>query len=269
MLPSRTERKAYLRALLALLLVGTILLTGLYLVGHFASGLLHRAMIPLFHAEERVFSFAGRTYLAVSEGYALAGKIETLERELADAKLLVLDRNRLYEENIALKESLGRNTDPRPLLASVVLHPPRTPYDTLLLDVGSRDGVAVADLVSAGGSLVIGSIVEVFPFSSRVRLFSSPGESREALLRTNEGVHSALLEGVGGGSLRMVVPRGLLVVPGDEVSVPSINATLAGIVAKVEYSETDTLQTVFLHLPINLFELERVFVWRAGRAGAE
>lgn len=262
-LPEYRRRRGVPRALLMLLL-GCIALALLSFFSTPLSGLVHRVLFPVYGAESSSTSFFGRLLTHWRSQSDLIAENELLKKENTQSQLLVLDRNRLYEENIALKERLNREADPNAVLATVVVRPPFTPYDTLLIDVGSAEGIVRGDLVAASGSLLIGEVRDVYLHSARVVLFSAPGESHEGFLDTGENGRRepVTIEGLGAGALRARVPRGILVLEGSSVSIPSISANLAATVESVSSSDTDSFQTLYLHLPANYFELERVDVWR-------
>jgi cell shape-determining protein MreC len=182
-----------------------------------------------------------------------------LQRKLAASEALVLDRNQLYEENLALKEAFGRSAEPNRVLATVLLRPSATPYDTLIIDVGSDAGIVVGDVVSASGSLLVGKIAQVFAHTSLVRLYSSPGESYEGFLR---GSIPIKVVGQGGGSLVADVPYDAKAVEGDSVTLPMLEANTAFIVEHVEQGQGNASPKVYVRLPISAFDLRFVEVWR-------
>src|SRR3989344_5593533 len=69
----------------------------------------------------------------------------------------------LYQENLDLKARLNRDARVGRILGAVLLRPPATPYDTLVIDIGSDEGVALGGTVSAGGTIMIGTILEGYP----------------------------------------------------------------------------------------------------------
>lgn len=190
-----------------------------------------------------------------------AGELERFKAELASSTILALDRQLLYEENQHLKLRLGRTPEnTRSILAAVLLRPPGTPYDTLMLDVGRQDGVAVGDLVFAGGSVVVGTISEVYAGASRATLFSAPGKTHNALIFAEGGSIPVSLEGQGAGSFIGRIPQGMPVAAGQAVIFPNINPVLVASVSYIESREGESFQTVYMALPVNPFTLRFVEV---------
>jgi len=177
----------------------------------------------------------------------------------ASSAAALADRDALYAENLDLKKRLGREVRAARVLASVLLRPPMTPYDTLMIDAGSAEGVATGDVVSAGGTALIGAVSEVYARSARVALFSAPGESYDALLR---GAIPVKVEGQGGGSMQARVPSGTAVAAGDAVVLPGIAGGMTATVSHVERAESESFVTLYMQLPANIFTLRYVEVWK-------
>jgi cell shape-determining protein MreC len=185
-----------------------------------------------------------------------------LRAQLARVQAQALDRDALAAENAELKALLGRTESKRVVIASVLLRPPATPYDTLTIDAGSAQGIRVGSKVSAGGSLIIGEVREVYPTTARVVLFSAPGETIDALLeQSNHAVVPIVLEGQGGGSFTAKVPAGTVTTSGALVSSPGIMGGVVGVVSYVDSKESDSFETLYTHLPVNPFSLRFVEIW--------
>ena len=210
-------------------------------------------------------ALALRNTLVASDATLLRAEVSRLEAAVADRELL-------YRENLDLKARLGR---PAPLfseksgagrvLAAVVLRPPATPYDSLLIDAGEAEGLAIGDLVSAGGSLLIGRVSQTYEHQSRVTLFSATGETHAALLlssvSTAFGVPISAL-GQGGGSFVAEVPAGTDAAAGDYVAFPGIASGFTATVSHVERHEGESFIRLYARLPVNPFELRYVEIWK-------
>lgn len=188
-------------------------------------------------------------------------ELQRLKTELASTSVALLDRNLLYQENLRLKARLGRVPEGTlSLLAAVIVRPPGTPYDTLMLDVGSNEGVLVGDLVFAGGSVVIGKITEVYASTARATLFSAPGQIHNALIFSENGSIPVSLEGQGAGSFVGKVPQGTPVEEGQTILFSNIMPVFAATVSYVEAVPGESFQTIYMHIPTNPFTLRYVEV---------
>lgn len=256
----RERRRPTLRRALSVLALAALLIAG----GYFLRGPLERAgqgaLMRLWRGSDNVSAslFGVPAYF---RGIAsLRAERDALQGELEASRAAVLDRNLLYEENLMLKETMGRLAQPNALLAAVLVRPPETPYDTLVLDVGEREQVSIGDRVTAGGTMRIGEIEEVYAHTARVRLYSAPGLSHDAFLRGEVPVR---VEGIGGGSLRAEVPHDAEAKVGDLVSLPGIEPNFSLMVEQVDDGRGDSAATVYLRLSANPFAIRYAEVWRS------
>ncbi|MBY0293796.1 rod shape-determining protein MreC [Patescibacteria group bacterium] len=185
---------------------------------------------------------------------------QRLRAQLASTTALVADRNALYEENLQLKNRLGRNASKAVILAGVLQRPPATPYDTLMIDAGAEEGVHQNDFVSAGGTMRIGTVAEVYAHTSRVVLFSAPGQTYDVLLRlaSTTQVVPVSMQGQGSGSFVGQVPAGTPVKVGDSLVFPGIASAFAGTVSSVLFDPKQSFITLYARLPVDLLSLQYV-----------
>jgi cell shape-determining protein MreC len=229
------------------------------------SNILWTAGVPLLHLRESAATSFGRTFSSFGSNYAVATENDRLRAALASTTAALMDRDMLYAQNLELKSRLGRipATD-SVVLASVILRPPSSPYDTLMLDVGRRDGVAVGDLVAVSGSVYIGKIDEVYASSARVSLFSAPGSTYSALLIDQNATSSLAISvaGQGGGSLKAEVPLGTRVQQGDTVIFPTIMPEIVAHIVAVEEKTQGSFKILYMQLPVSIYGLQFVEVHR-------
>ena len=127
----------------------------------------------------------------------------------------------LKVENESLKALMGRiPADRSVVLSSILAKPNTTPYDTLIIDRGSKQGVKVDDLVFAGGDILIGEIESV----------------------------------QGNGSFEVDVSREVEVGVGDMFFYPGLDNTLVGVVKKIDFDSRDSFKNVIMKSPINIQE---------------
>lgn len=241
-----------------------VLFSALLLWRQSAAGLLWRALAPLASAREEAAASSGGILSLFSSNASLAAELEAAKAQLASANIALMDRDLLYAENRELKARLNRApaTTTARTLAAVIMRPPGVPYDTLMLDIGSDDGVAVGDLAAAGGSVYIGRISSAYANTSRVTLFSAPGEAHEAFLvnaATGESVPLAVA-GQGGGSFVGEVSAGTAVAIGDRVIFANLQPQFIAQVVGIDSPEEKSFKTVYLQMPVNPLSLRFVEV---------
>ena len=193
---------------------------------------------------------------------ALASENDALRAELASTSATLADRNVLYQENLELKARLDRDGSMHTILAGVILRPPATPYDTLIIDAGEAQGVVEGALVSAGGTTLIGTVDEVFDSTSRVTLFSAPGQTYQALLmETSTDASVAItVQGQGNGSLVAEVPTTVAAAVGDSVVFPGVAGGFASVVVAVDEQSGESFESLYMRLPVDPEQLRYVEV---------
>jgi len=184
-----------------------------------------------------------------------SSQVSELQAELASTSAALADRTALYQENQTLKAELGRAAQTHLLLAGVLQHPPQTPYDTLTLDVGARNGVVQGALVYAGGTYVIGTITEVYDTTSRATLLSAPGQTYQAFLNDSSAIS---MQGQGAGSMAGEVPAGSAVRVGDPITAPGVAGGFLGSVSHIDAQAGASFETIYTQLPADLFSIKYV-----------
>jgi cell shape-determining protein MreC len=199
-----------------------------------------------------------------ASAFTSKSSLETENQNLKDQLTQVqveIDRDKvLTQENSDLKELLGRHTKSSSILATVLAKPPLSLYDTLIVDVGSSDKVAVGDAVFAFGLVPIGTVSNVSSHTSTVLLFSSAGQKVE--VRIGKNVQTSA-EAQGGGNFLIKLPKGTTVVQGDPVSAPGIGAEIFGHVENIETNDNDPFIYVRFSLLVNMNELHFLQIDRA------
>jgi len=253
-LPKNRSKDAYSKKILTSLVI-FLLLAGLF---YFFGGFIIRVASPVWKAENAVtrsfrnigdFFSTRKTLLA--ENASLKTKIESLEIEIAS---LHLGEDR---ENVLLG-LLERKPEGVSVTASVLTHPPQTPYDVLVLDAGSSDGVNIGDKVYLPEGPVLGLISDTFSKNSRLKLYSSSGESNPGILERG-GVPIEIL-GQGGGNFKIILPRDTEVEIGDRILSAGIEADLLAVVEDIRLQPTDSFKEVLAKSPTNIFTLRFVFI---------
>ena len=188
----------------------------------------------------------------IEENYNLSKQIEKDERDL-------LLKDILNSENEDLKLLLNRrNSNSKSILGTILVKPTLSPYDTLIIDIGLDQNISIGDKVVVDGNVFIGYISEVYSNSSKVILYSSPGEKVVVLIgESNIGKEAV---GAGGGNFSVNAPREIEVKEGDTITIPSISPNVFGVVEKIEFKENDAFQRILFKNTVNINELKWVLV---------
>lgn len=188
----------------------------------------------------------------------LINKNSNLENELLRLKFKETDYNVLSQEFEDLKTQLGREASPSRIVSKILSKPPFSPYDTLIIDVGSLDGVALGNKVYISDNIIVGFIKNATPHTSLVELFSNGDSEQEATLSRTGA--SFLLKGQGGANLEVEVPKDTDVLWGDIFLYPKFGASMIGSVYYIDTSSQSSFKKIYIRVPGNIFSATYAFV---------
>ncbi len=208
-----------------------------------------------------------------SAGNALTGSAGDFASVFGDKAKLAQERDMLAKENASLREQSaaltarvadltrllgGRPEAANSILAGVMVRPPVSPYDTLVLDAGASAGVRAGASIEGAGGIPLGTIESVAENSSRALLYSAPGRVTQGWVGENRAPIS--LEGAGAGAFRTSVPRENAVAVGEVVYVAGPGALPIGTVVRVETDPSSPRAVVHIKPLAHLFSTTWVTV---------
>ncbi len=194
----------------------------------------------------------------VRSKYSLERENQRLRGEIISNEVSLLLLAGAKRENDELKAILGRRPEGDIILASVLVRPPVSPYDTLVIDAGSNDGVEVGDLVFADGDVLVGEIAEVYRRQSKVALFSTPGKKINVSLG-EAGVRTEAV-GRGGGNFSASVPSDAEIKESDTVIFSDMKLHTLGVIEKITIDSAGSFSIVLWKIPVNINEIRFVEV---------
>lgn len=194
---------------------------------------------------------------------------EDIEQGIHEEFLFIVgDKRKLVQENRDLKERVVRLEDLLTLdsidreetyispsgeegvYAEIYSKPPASPYDTYLVNKGTRDQLEEGDdAYATTADYIVGFIEKVYPTHALVRSFSYPGFETKALLY--EGMEVTLI-GQGGGMFVVVLPMDVDVEKGRYVRYASEDTPVLGVVVDTHSNETEGLQRVYIRQAVSL-----------------
>lgn len=251
-----TSRRRF--ALLLVLLVCVTALLALFLRG--VVGTVFGGALGTFYRVEEYFRHSTAilpTYIRSRS--ELEQELSTLRAScsLEDSEDATLAR--LTYENDELRALLGDAGEER-VLAGVIARPPFAPYDLLVVDKGSADGITEGALAYVGNNHVLGMVTRVFPQMSYITLLTSPGTETTVYLY---GSHIfAYAYGEGGGVLRISIPQGIEIHEGDPVVLPSSRSGEVGTIDYLVSSPTEPEQSAYVTLPQSLQSVRTIALTR-------
>lgn len=208
-------------------------------------------------------------------GTVLSAGVGNTGAFFGDKAMLIEERDALRLENAALKAAsassearirdleqlLGDRTDAEAgVLAGVLARPPVSPYDMLIIDRGTNQGIQEGDRVFGPGGMPMGVIESVSRDSARALLYSTPGKETESWI--GEARIPVTLMGEGSGALSAIVAREAGIVEGDLVYAPGPGARAVGTVIAVDNNPSSPRSRVDIRPLQNPFSLTWVTVTR-------
>jgi len=187
-------------------------------------------------------AFVSRKAL-LRERDALKQEVETLKARDAEFTLL-------QQENESLKQQ-GEN--PTFIRAEILAKPSTSVYDSLVVNKGSRDGVFVGTKVYASPTSILGTVSEVFETSSKIKLYSTPGEKTSVVVLGSNVTAEAV--GRGGQNFELTFPRDVEIPVGSITVLPGMSSAIVGIVEQVLFDPRDPFQKVLLRSTTNVEHL--------------
>ena len=258
LLDKKIKKKKFLNVAF-LVIIGFILFyfrTGIFNGFAYAGSKLFYPVLIAGNKLGEQFSGVGSIFVSKNSIY---NENENLKSQLERDRAEMADYNSLQAENTSLKEILGRTDEKTAMILAAILGKPnQSPYDTLIIDVGTKDKVAVGETVFALGNVPIGRVSVVYQNSSKVVLLSNPGEKIQAVV-SGKNIFMDVV-GRGGGNFEMVLPRDFMPVKGDQVVLPGITPYVLGIVETIISDPRDPFVKALLVSPVNVQELKFVEV---------
>lgn len=212
-----------------------------------------------------------RPFWAVGDG--LTGMGGSVVAFFGDKAHMAAERDLLSREVVALREENaalaarahdlerllgGRNDAASQFLAGVLARPPVAPYDTLVIDRGSADGVRDGQQVLGAGGVPLGTIESAGSHTARVLLYSAPGRVTEGW--AGEARAPVSLHGASAGAFRTSVSRDSALSVGDAIYVPGPGAVPIGTVVRVETDPSSPEARMYVRPRTNPFSITWVSV---------
>ena len=234
----------------------------------FAAGEVFR---PVFHLGSKVGGSFVNLGVYFSSKRSLSEENQELKQQLESREAGRSNYDVLVRENESLKNIISRLPEENKLvLAAILAKPNRSPYDTLLIDLGARAGVEKGDMVYAYGNMPIGRVASVTDDTSKAVLFSSPGENTQVVIsdvgrqefgRPTSGAGTEIfweVTGRGGGNFEMILPRDFILEKGDAVVLPGISPLTVAVAETILSDPRSPWKTALLKSPINIQEIKFV-----------
>ncbi len=221
--------------------------------------LLVRILFPGFVLEITAPVFGVGDWIAgevqnLSSGFdSNAGLARANAELLAQNEALSLENRTLVEQGADTAKLMAPMNSAHDVIAGVILRPPESPYDTLVIGAGSAEGIAQGREVFGPGGVPLGTISSVSTDDSRVTLFSATGVQTPAWVGSTRIPLNLI--GSGGGTFVATVPRTAPIAVGDLVLVGAPGAIPIGSVTRIDTDSSSPTLSLRIVPAINLFSL--------------
>lgn len=252
---SGSSKKFFWGALIAFFLA-LIIFNGS--IGRFLSTPVMAISRPFLIISDSLKSWWRENLFLLEEKKNLENENKLLRKQLEEIKI----KSALFEgdgkDNEKSRSVASKKSGQKYLSAPILVRPPQSPYDALIVDAGSRDGVKKGMIATAYGDVFLGYVSEVFGRTSKITLISFPKRETNVMLASSS--ISAIAVGKGGGNFEIVLPRSIKISPGEAVLTLGRNQMLVGIVEKIIADFSDPFQKILFRLPVNIQELKYVIL---------
>lgn len=255
--PLKSNKKEKSYKLFIIIIIFAFLSVFSYFFSSFSRRVFYFISRPVLITKEKILKSSGAVGSYFIFKNALINKNKELEEEVGRLKLKEISYDTLLKENDELRSELGRENVGSKKVANILSKPPVSPYDSMVLDLGSNNGVSLGQKVYISENIIVGVIINVTSKTSLVELFSSGNRKQEAtLLRTGS---TFVLEGNGGGNLRLEVPKDTDLIWGDVFTYPGTPFSL-GSVYYVDSNSQSSFKTAYIKTPGNIFASKYLFI---------
>lgn len=225
----------------------------LFFFGVFFRSLIQNIASPILNINSGIFSALG----GASSYFKSKNDLQKTNKELMDQnqdfKIQLLTLQSVQKENESLKNQLNFiNPETKTVVTKIITKPPFSPYDTFVIN--SNDQIKKDQKVFYK-KMLIGRIVETYPNTAIVKLYSSSDEKTPIQLLGNEFE----AEGQGNLSFKIKIPKSLVVEKNTPIHSSESNSIL-GVVQALYSDEASAFQDIYFKYPININDLDYVEV---------
>ena len=245
------RRSAVLKGIPVATATVTVLILVFVLVRTLAPGVFYTLTSPLWSVGTNTAGFLYGVQSSFADTRELTAERDRLAAQLAELS----EANSVLTTKVADLEKLvgTRNEGEKHILAGVLARPPESLYDTLVVDAGSKEGIAVGAVAYGPGGAPLGTVEQVTDHTAHLRLYTSSG--RETSGWIGDTHLPVTLTGQGGGVFSATVPRGTGIAVGTLVSLPGPGALPIGHVLRIDSDPSSPRDTLHIQTSTNFFSL--------------
>jgi cell shape-determining protein MreC len=224
-------------------------------------------LAPLVHATGRPILEARGGFLGGLAGTwdffhskaTLVAENKALHDKASLMTAVEVERDYYKDQNAMLGKLAGRiQENKEQTFAKIISKPGFSPYDTMIIDAGKKDGIAVGDRVLADDDSVLGEVSEVYSQTAIVSLYSSPDRETPVLIGSKS--IQAVAVGKGGGNFEIKLPKNTEVAVSDIVTLASTTPKILGTIQVIHTSDTDSFERALFKSSVDISALSLVVI---------
>ncbi|MEK7535445.1 MAG: rod shape-determining protein MreC [Patescibacteria group bacterium] len=208
---------------------------------------------PIAYGTTSLFSRIAVPIWRVTNSITHNVEVTRSQSERSMLKRISVLENENYVLRILLEHSAGKNRHLAYVLSSIR----SSPYDTIIIDQGSDQGIEPGRVVISDQGVALGKIIEVYPKISKIELFSAYGKDLELIL---DGEERVIASGQGSQNFYLRLPRGINVTASSTLMLPGAENLLIANVENIKNDSGDAFQKVLARLPVNIHAINKVYV---------
>jgi len=173
---------------------------------------------------------------------------DQFENAVKEIELLKEFRIKELEAELDIKD-----TFPTHILSSLSV----SPYGTILIDRGSKDGLGLGDMVLTPEGVLLGDVAELYAGSAKVSLYSVFDRNSEVV--SSEGTRF-IFKGAGNQNFEARLPNGLELKDGEYLFVPGKAHYVLAKIERVDSPTGAAFQKIYARSPQNIHTVSVVYV---------
>lgn len=159
----------------------------------------------------------------------LIKQVAELQSEINDLNIQLLKLQNASEENQELKNMLNfKNNNNYKLLTGEIVYKNNSELEkSIMINLGSKDGVKKNDAVIVGGGMLIGKVIKVSPYQSLARLTIDNKSNILATLENAPYTVSGVIQGLQGTNLSFnYIPKNIAIIPKQKIITNGLQENL-------------------------------------------
>lgn len=217
----------------------------------------HALSRPFWWLSQTFSSSAHNTVELTRSKKSLVGELNTLSEEAARLQSVDAENRVLRNENAELQELLGSTpASHQGTMARILVRPPQTWYDSLIVDQGTASGIAIGDIAYAYGTIPLGAVLAATDNTATIELYSASSRITDAVVVP--GNIPVQASGTGNSSFHFKVHRDLAIDENSTLVLPT--GELLATVKSVQFDTRDPFRSIRATSAANLQHLRFITI---------